>query len=149
MDHALELVRKFHQTMNFPIAEKPRFLEYDNYKLDVERLTQQLKILASNTMRFSSDDDELLRRASMAIEELAEWLQAHIDRDLIATADAWADRAYVLLGDTVATGLPATDLFEEVHQSNMTKDPDPSGTGKAIKGSKFQLPNIKKVLDSI
>ncbi len=51
----------------------------------------------------------------------------------MSAADAWADRAYVLFGDAVAAGLPAAELFAEVHRSNMTKEPDSAGTGKAVK----------------
>jgi predicted HAD superfamily Cof-like phosphohydrolase len=56
----------------------------------------------------------------MAIEEFIEWLQAHVDDDLIAAADAWADRSYVLVGDVVAAGLPAAELHSEVHRSAAT-----------------------------
>jgi hypothetical protein len=44
-------------------------------------------------------------RTCLLLEELAEWLSAHARRDLVATADAWADRTWVLFGD--AAGLPA------------------------------------------
>ena len=44
----------------------------------------------------------------------------------MAAADAWADPAYVLFGDSAAAGLPAVALFEEVHDINMTKEPDSS-----------------------
>ena len=42
----------------------------------------------------------------------------------MAAADAWEDRAYVLFGDAVATGILTAALFDEVHRSNMTKEPD-------------------------
>ena len=82
----------------------------------------------------------------MALEELAEWITAHTQGDLISTADAWADRAYVLFGDAVAAGLPAAELFAEVHRSNMTKELDSAGTGKAVKGPMYQPPNIWQAL---
>lgn len=75
-------------------------------------------------------------------------LSAHAEGNLIAAADAWADRAYVLFGDAVATGLPTSRLFAEIHRSNMTKEPDPNGTGKAVKGPAYQQPNVQNALDS-
>ena len=84
----------------------------------------------------------------MAIEELAEWLLAHVNDDLIAAADAWADRAYVLLGDAVAAGLPAAELFAEVHASNMTKELVADGTGKARKGAAYRPPELAAILKS-
>lgn len=84
--------------------------------------------------------DVLLQRAAMALEELAEWLSAHANGDLVAAADAWADRVYVLFGDAVAAGLPAADLFAEVHRSNMTEELDSAGTGKPVKA--LSWPNI-------
>lgn len=84
----------------------------------------------------------------MAMEELAEWLQAHVNGDVVGAADAWADRAYVLFGDVVAAGLPAAALFDEVHRSNMTKQPDPRRTGKAIKGLGYEPPDLRSILQT-
>ena len=89
-----------------------------------------------------------MQRAAMAIEELAEWLLAHANGDLVAAADAWADRAYVLFGDAVAAGLPAAELFAEVHRSNMTKELVADGTGKARKGAAYRPPELAAILES-
>jgi predicted HAD superfamily Cof-like phosphohydrolase len=42
--------------------------------------------------------------------------------------------AYVLFGEAVTAGLPAGNLFAEVHRSNMTKQLDSAGSGMAVKG---------------
>ena len=84
----------------------------------------------------------------MAIEELVEWLLAHARGDLIAAADAWADRAYVLFGDAVAAGLPAAELFAEVHRSNMTKELVADGSGRARKGAAYRPPELAAILKS-
>jgi predicted HAD superfamily Cof-like phosphohydrolase len=116
---------------------------------DAEAVAKRVANLADETANLAFEtDDLLLHRAAMALEELAEWLTAHAQGDLVAVADAWADREYVLLGDAVAGGLPAIELFAEVHRSNMTKEPDSAGTGKAIKGPAYTPPNIRRVLDS-
>lgn len=146
MQNALDSVRQFHAKMNAPISSSPMLLPCN--KTAVTDLAQQVGTLATETMAAASTEDVLLRRASMALEELSEWLTAHMHGDLVAAADSWADRAYVLFGDAVAAGLPVASLFEEVHRSNMTKEPAPLRTGKGIKGKLYQPPDIRKALTS-
>jgi predicted HAD superfamily Cof-like phosphohydrolase len=141
---AVAAVRQFHEAMAAPVADQPNLLAGDP-KL-AARTAKALASLARRTMvKAAASNDLLLSRAAMAMEELAEWLQAHGKGDLIAAADAWADRAYVLFGDAVAAGLPAAALFDEVHRSNMTKQPDPQRTGKAIKGPGYEPPDLRKI----
>ena len=86
----------------------------------------------------------------MILEELAEWLLAHANSNLVDVADALSDRFYLLLGDAVATGLPLTDLFQEVHRSNMTKlAAVHTVVGKGIKGPSYERPKIAKELARI
>ncbi|QDT50517.1 Phosphoribosyl-ATP pyrophosphohydrolase [Symmachiella dynata] len=146
MQDALDSVRQFHAAMNAPISPHPTLLTCD--RNTAVTCAKRVNALATEAMAAASEDDVLLRRASMALEELAEWLTAHVHGDLAAAADAWADRTYVLFGDAVVAGLPAAMLFGEVHRSNMTKEPDPMGTGKAVKGSKYRPPDIRKALTS-
>jgi len=142
---AVTAVRHFHEAMAAPVADRPTLLA-GNPKL-ARQTAKALAALACRTLaKAASSNDLLLSRAAMAMEELAEWLQAHANGDLVAAADAWADRLYVLLGDAVAAGLPAAALFDEVHRSNMTKEPDPQRTGKAIKGPAYEPPDLRKLL---
>lgn len=144
IEDAVAAVKDFHMGTGSPVAEKPRLLPGD--RLAAATLAEQLSSLMTGIT--AADDDVLLQRAAMAIEEQAEWLTAHAKRDLIAVADAWADRAYMLLGDAVASGLPAAELFAEVHRSNMTKDLVADGTGKATKGANYRPPNLAAILES-
>jgi predicted HAD superfamily Cof-like phosphohydrolase len=145
--NAVAAVRQFHDRMNAPRADAPTLLPCDVD--DAIEFASRLADFAKETRsRGGITNDVLLIRAAIAMEELAEWLAAHAEGDLIAVADAWADRAYVLIGDAVATGLPATALFAEVHRSNIMKEPDPLGTGKAIKGAGYSPPDIIGVLRS-
>lgn len=145
IDSALDDVREFHQKMRAPISRSPRLLPGDATTAGV--IANRLNTFADETASVAaSSGDLLLSRAAMAIEELAEWLTAHERGDLMAAADAWADRAYVLLGDAVAAGLPAEKLYAEVHRSNMTKEPDSAGSGKAVKGANYEPPRIADVL---
>ncbi|HQU43501.1 MAG TPA: hypothetical protein PK867_11865 [Pirellulales bacterium] len=86
----------------------------------------------------------MLLRTALALEELGEWLSAHHRGDLVAAADGWADRAYVLFGDAVTAGLPTSLIFDEVHRSNLSKEPHASG--KPCKGSGYCPPDIRGVL---
>ena len=145
--NAVAAVRQFHVRMNAPTADSPTRLSGDNREA-TEFATRLSEFAAEAKRRGTERNDVLLLRAAMAMEELAEWLSAHAQGDLVAVADAWADRAFVLFGDAVATGLPVDALFLEVHRSNMTKEPDPLGTGKAIKGANYSPPDISAVLRS-
>lgn len=145
IDDAIQAVRAFHEKTASPIADRPRLLP--GGKDQAEALARQLLVVKSEIQ--TDGDNLLLQRAAMAIEELAEWLQAHANGDLVTAADAWADRAYVLFGDAVATGLPAAALFAEVHRSNMTKEPVAGGSGKARKGPGYTPPDLRTILRGV
>jgi predicted HAD superfamily Cof-like phosphohydrolase len=81
--------------------------------------------------------------------EESKWLySSRTAGDLVAAADAWGDRLYVLLGDAVAAGLPAERILDEVHRSNMTKAVRAStATGKGKKAAAFVPLDIGRALD--
>jgi predicted HAD superfamily Cof-like phosphohydrolase len=142
------LVKQFHLQIKAPVAAGPPQLLFTSDPARVrdysERLTGLSKELAEAANGFQ---DQLLSRAAMAMEELSEWLDAHVEHDCVAAADSLADRFYVLLGDAVATGFPLGPLFEEVHRSNMTKLIFvQSGHGKGVKGPDYDRPDIARVL---
>jgi len=56
------------------------------------------------------------------------------ERDLVAAADAWADRMYMLL--------------DEVHRSNMSKVCADGQTEKAIKNAEFAPPNLLPIMNA-
>lgn len=133
----LDCVRDFHNHVGVPVSDVPRLLDCD--KESVNTLASRIRQLISSDA--NATPDQLTLRTYLALEELAEWLEAHVAGDMISAADAWADRAYVLFGDAVASGLPASKLFQEVHRSNMSKSA--AGlTGKGVKGANYQPPNF-------
>jgi predicted HAD superfamily Cof-like phosphohydrolase len=138
----LACVRTFHQHVGAPVSDVPRLLECD--KESASTLASDIRHLISN--RSNTSTDQLTLRTHLALEELAEWLEAHVAGDIIEAADAWADRAYVLFGDAVVSGLPASQLFQEVHRSNMSKSAV-GQTGKGKKGASYQPPNIRPLLE--
>lgn len=146
LSEARHCVEQFHKRIGASIADRPQLLA--GRPLSASRLGTQVHNLAKLAARESEGrDDAVLNRAALALEEMAEWLQAHAEGNLTAAADAWADRLYVLLGDAVATGLPIEELFETTHRSNMSKAQGiTTGLGKAVKLPGFEQPQIEKAL---
>ena len=142
----VRFVRRFHQRIKAPIAATPQTLKCDpaSALMFSGRLTELSKELAAAA---NGTEDVLLCRAAMAIEELGEWLAANAKSDLPAAADALGDRLYVLLGDAVATGIPLSEVFEAVHESNSSKLPlVTTGLGKAFKGPDYVAPDLESLL---
>ncbi|MHC4406228.1 MAG: pyrophosphohydrolase domain-containing protein [Planctomycetota bacterium] len=145
-NQTIEMVRQFHQHIGAPIADKPQLLPGKPREADF--LAARIANLGRLARR-GAGGDSFLERLALALEELAEWAAAHAKQDLVAAADAWADRAYVLMGDAVACGLPAQELFEEIHRSNMTKQYGVrTGVGKAYRGAGYEAPKIRRILDA-
>lgn len=143
MDEHVAMVRAFHGKIGAPCRDSPELMPGDRAR--ASRLFELLMDLISDERQIDAPRDELLDRTLLSLEELAEWLDAHLRSDLVAAADAWGDRAYVLFGDAVASGLPATAVFAEIHRSNMTKD-RASAYGKAKKGRRFERPSLAALL---
>lgn len=140
LDDAVAQVRQLHQHIGASVADAPQLLPC--VPGNVNRLAAQLlqlSLVASNLG--AETGDLLLLRLGMSLEEISEWLLAHSRKDLVAAADAWADRLYVLLGDAVSAGLPAEDLFAEVHRSNMTKEARTDWPGKG--GERHRFPTAR------
>lgn len=146
LNRAINLVGQFHKRVGAHVSDQPRLLVCE--AANVRELTAALLELQERVRRLAEEhpQDELTARMALVLEELSEWLAAQVQGDLVAAADAWADRMYVLLGDAVISGLPAEELFQEVHSSNMTKCADALRTGKAIKGAAYRPPDIRRIL---
>lgn len=146
MQTQLNQVAEFHRRIGETVSDSPTLLEHD---ADVDNRLADMLRQTINTFRLESDSgSHLTRRVLMAVEELAEWIEAHVASDCVAAADAWADRMYLLLGDAVATGMPAEPLLNEVHRSNMSKLATSDHTGKGIKPATFSPPRLQSILDS-
>jgi len=144
LNQTTEMVRQFHQHIGAPTANKPQLLSGNPIQADF--IGARIALLGRLAKR-GADNDPFIERLALALEELSEWAMAHAEEDLTAAADAWADRAYVLMGDAVACGLPAQGLFEEVHRSNMTKQYGVrTGLGKAYRGTGYEPPRIGEIL---
>lgn len=147
MDTALNEVRKFHRQIGAAVIDSPALLA-----CQAESATEvavAIRALLTRCRTMAGDGSDLLSRLCLDLEELAEWVEAHAAGDLVAAADAWGDRLYVLLGDAVAAGLPANAIFEEVHRSNMTKTVAKAGNlGKGTKAVAFRPPRLREILSA-
>ena len=140
MQKQLDQVRDFHRHIGATVATSPMLLPYE--PTSAHSLARNLRALCQTGAVNRGQGDDLVNRALMAVEELVEWIEAHVAGDLTAAADAWADRCYLLFGDAVAAGLGTEAVFDEVHRSNMTKAPVNPATGKAVKSDGYLAPVI-------
>jgi predicted HAD superfamily Cof-like phosphohydrolase len=143
LEKMIQDVGRFHESIGAPIAVQPTLLHRSEATCHciAKALRDVVALCQSSALR----GNDLLARVGMAAEELAEWVEAHEQSDLVAAADAWGDRFYVLLGDAVATGLPAAEIFAEVHRSNMSKA-QADATGKGRKDTGYRKPEIAALL---
>ena len=111
----------------------------------------------SHPQRPTSDIPNSIKtiRKNLLQEELQELINAIDDEPIENIAKELADVLYVTLGTAVAFGLQShlTQVFETVHQNNMSKITSPdktvlSCTGKVLKPKHYQQPNIKNILES-
>lgn len=82
-------------------------------------------------------------------EEASEVCDAIDNNDMVQIADGLADLIYVAIGCALAYGIPLSDVFREVHLSNMTKSmmkDEKSIKGKTIKGPNYISPDIERIL---
>lgn len=119
---AAEYVREFHEVYDCPARTSPA--------LDVPEAPMRLALID---------------------EEVAELHEAIAAGDLIETADALADIAYVVYGAALTFGIDLDAVLAEVHRSNMSKlgeggQPIYREDGKILKGPGFFRPNVAAAL---
>ena len=90
-------------------------------------------------------------RINLIEEELKEFKEAILNKDLKEVADALTDILYVTYGAGHAFGINLDDCFEEVQKSNMSKlgedgRPIYNQDGKVMKGPNYFKPNLEKFL---
>ena len=117
----------------------------------VEQFNKSFGLTINKTPKVLSDSESNLKFALMQ-EELFEYKEACENHDLVEIVDAVVDMQYILDGIKIAHGLQDVfdDLFDEVHQSNMSKLENGKvlrrQDGKVLKGKNFFQPNLKKFL---
>jgi len=132
--------RSYHALIGELIAAQPSLLPGN--REEAAQMAIELRKISSNFSCVA--ENKLVARAAMVVEELAEWIEAHIQEDLIEATDALADRLFLLMGDAVASGLPIEPAYEFVSQSNQTKLANKlSDSGKGVKGYEYECPKKK------
>lgn len=113
----LKLVRDFHKKFNVPISDKPALINKDRYDL----------------------------RYKLMKDEIEEYKQGTENVDPENIAKELADILYATYGTILEHGLQDVigEVFEEVHNSNMSKD---YSQYKMVKGESYFDANIKKIL---
>ena len=119
---------------------------FEKVGLFMSTFGQEIKKKAS----LSSDKINNLR-INLIEEELNEFKEAILKKDLKEVADALTDILYVTYGAGHAFGINLDDCFEEVQKSNMSKlgddgNPIYNKNGKVMKGPKYFKPDLKKFL---
>lgn len=93
------------------------------------------------------DTETRLLRASLIVEEVAEFMVAARNKDMVGMCDALADLLYVTYGTAVVMGVDIENFSEEVQRSNMSKDGGGQDSGgKVMKGPDFFPPDISEIL---
>lgn len=140
--------RKFGWPMNLSLAE----MDPDNddgiahVGAALLRLSVQLK---GKAMFEQEGGDPRLYRIYHKLEELGELAMAFAEKDEVAAADAMADLQYLLLGDGVTFNIPVSEVFAEVHRSNMTKTRGPGDDRMKDRSreSGFQPPRLAEAIE--
>ena len=90
-------------------------------------------------------------RIKLIEEELKEFKEAILNKDLNEAADALTDILYVTYGAGHAFGINLDECFEEVQNSNMSKldnngEPIYNEKGKVMKGPNYFKPDLSKFI---
>lgn len=123
MKEAMEQVTEFHRAFGHPVN--------DSINLGDRGRTKDLRV-------------RLIK------EEVEEYIEAEENDDMVGIADAFADIIYVICGAALTYGIPLTEIFDEVHRSNMTKFTKGWSIredGKVLKGEGYEPPRIREIIE--
>ncbi len=110
------LVQEFHRAMGMPAPGDPTMLTAERSEL----------------------------RCRLIEEEAREFRDATAAGDWLEMVDALADLLYVTYGAAVEMGIDMTPYFDEVHRTNLAKEPSPPGE-KCIKPDGWVAPDLAGV----
>lgn len=102
------------------------------------------------TPSLPNENERHLRKVLLQ-EEFNEYIIAEAENDIVEIADALADIIYIACGTAVSYGIPLDIIFDEVHNSNMSKLVDGKvirrSDGKIQKPEGWMPPNIANILN--
>jgi predicted HAD superfamily Cof-like phosphohydrolase len=119
----------------------------------VREFHEAYEVAVAHTTLLNPSEELRELRKRLIYEEFHELWTALNGNDIVEIADALADLTYVVYGTAVSYGIPLDEVFEEVHDSNMTKlgadgKPIVRADGKVLKGPNFRPPDIESILNS-
>lgn len=114
--------------------------------LMVRDFHRKFKVLVSENPTLISADRSSNRYKLMK-DEVEEYLQSVKEEDLVNIAKELADILYTVYGTILEHGLHDVidDVFQEVHESNMSKE---YGEYKMVKGEKYFKADVGKFFES-
>ena len=135
--------------------QKYRSIPTDKIDLDTVKLRLKLDLEETGELVMSIVSAKKQKLFDLLFQFIQEQIvqldEDDIDINLVGVADALADKEYINHGTALSFGIPLDAVFYEVHSSNLSKldemgMPIFRDDGKAMKGPKYQPPNISKVL---
>lgn len=122
-----------------------------DYQQKVKEFTKAFYCYCAEKTELPSDISLRDVRIKLLKEEFEEYLKGEDENDLVQIADALGDMLYIIFGTAIAYGLNLKPIFEEIHNSNMTKLDDNGKPifredGKVLKSKNYRPPNIAKII---
>ena len=111
----MEEVEKFHKVFGLPVGSSPQLIPQKQF---------------ANRLR-------------LITEELSEYCEGVAEGNIVKVADGLADLLVVVFGTAVEHGLPMNEIFQQVSDSNMSKeDGYKDKAGKWIKPDNYTPVNL-------
>lgn len=141
--HSINRVRDFHEKFNHPIA-----VDYQSAHVTKEMAELRINLVAEELCELCDALGMQLQIINVDGEHIVKVERGYRDRYSIKdVADALGDLDYVVQGANLVFGIPAEDVAQEIHRSNMSKlgidgNPIYRADGKILKGPNYFKPNL-------
>lgn len=154
--NTIQAVREFHDAFEYPTPNKPCIPDWSRDATGpMYALGNSLNKNLEQFKKFIEPFEEkpmCMQRAALMLEELAEFVIAMADKDVLRAFDALLDLRYVNDGSVNALGLAPVfaEGFRRVHASNMSKLKDgkviKDDNGKVVKGDWYQPVDLSDLI---
>lgn len=140
----LDKIKAFHTAFGHPVSDHLNIRDEKLNVLRIRLIAEELAELSQGLGYAISLKAEIGGKPAIVLDKIQE-------ADPVEVADAVADLEVVVLGTYAAFGLPGQALYDETHNSNMSKlgedgKPIYDEFGKIQKGPNYWKADIEKVL---
>jgi predicted HAD superfamily Cof-like phosphohydrolase len=136
-------VSEFHRAFGVPVNETPRVPDINRVDLRLRLIGEEFCELFEATGVSKRHLEDIREAIFVAIACRDE--SSHVD--IVATADAFADLQYVIVGSELEFGIDGEVVLNEVHASNMTKvGGEIRSDGKVLKPAHYRKADVAGVL---